>query len=69
MDEVAEMDNTNQFFDLVLECFAFFYGVAVVSVIAAIFIHVCVWGSGCLAWWWDEVGLQSFIKETGSRNI
>jgi len=56
-DEAAEVANTNQFFNLVLECFAFFCGVAVVSVIAAIFSHVYVWGSGRLAWWWDEIGL------------
>jgi len=49
-DEATEVANTNQFFNLVLECFAFLYGVAVVSVIATIFSHVCVWGSGRLAW-------------------
>ena len=48
-DEVVEMANTNQFFNLVLECFAFFSGVAIVSVLAAIFSHVDVGGSGCLA--------------------
>jgi len=55
--EAAEMASTNQFFNLVLESFAFFCGVAIVLVIAAIFSHVCVGGSGRLTWWWDEVGL------------
>jgi len=41
-NEVVEVANTNQFFNLV-------GGVAVVSVIAAIFSHVCIWGSGSLA--------------------
>jgi len=56
-DEAAEMANTNQFFNLVLECFTFLRGVAVVSVIATIFSHVCVGRSGRLVLWWDEVGL------------
>jgi len=56
-DEAAEVANTNQFFNLVLECFTFLRGVAVVSVIAAIFSHVAVGGSGRLAWQRDEVGL------------
>jgi len=43
--------------------------VAIVTVIATIFSHVSVGGSGRLSWWWDEVGLKSFIKETRSRNI
>jgi len=50
-DEAVEVASTNQFFNLVLECFAFLCGVVVVSVIAAIFSHVRVRGSGHLAWW------------------
>jgi len=57
MDKAAEMANRNQFFNLVLECFTFLHGVAVVSVIAEIFSHVRVGRSGRLAWRWDEVGL------------
>jgi len=56
-DEVAKVANTNQFFNRVLECFAFLCGVVVVSVIAAICIHVGIRGSGRLTWWWYEVGL------------
>jgi len=56
-DEATEVANTNQLFNLVLECFAFLSGVVVVSVIATIFSHVCVGRSGRLTWWWDEVGL------------
>jgi len=33
MDEATEVASTNQFFNLVLECFAFLCGVVVVSVI------------------------------------
>ena len=68
-NEAAEMASTNQFLNLVLECFAFLCGVAIVSVIAAILSHVDVGGSGRLAWWGDEVRLKSFIKDTGSGNI
>jgi len=49
-DEAAEMASMNQLFNLVLECFAFFCRVAIVSVIAAIFSHVDIGGSGRLAW-------------------
>ena len=56
-DKVAEMASTNQFFNFILECFTFLYGMTVVSVIAAIFSHVRVWGSSYFAWWWDEIGL------------
>ena len=56
-DEAVEVASTNQLLNLVLECFTFLCGVAVVSVIAAIFSHVHVGRSGRLAWWWDEVGL------------
>ena len=69
VDEAAEMASTNQFFNLVLECFAFVCGVTIITVITTIFSHVGVWGIGRLARWWDEVGLKSFIKEAGSRNI
>jgi len=56
-DEAAEMANKNQFFNFILECFTFLCGVAVASVIAAIFSNVQVGRSGHLAWWWDEVSL------------
>jgi len=56
-DKAVEMANTNQFFNFILECFTFLYGMVVVSVIAAIFSHVRIGGSGHLEWWWDEIGL------------
>jgi len=56
-DKAAEMASTNQFFNFILECFTFLSGMVVISVIAAVFSHVCIGGSGRLAWWWDEVGL------------
>jgi len=56
-NEAAKVANTNQFFNLVLECFAFLYGMVVVSVLATVFSHVRFGGSGGLAWWWYEVGL------------
>jgi len=56
-DKTAKMANTNQFFNFILKCFTFLCGMTMVSVIAAVFSHVRVGGSGCLAWRWDEVGL------------
>jgi len=56
-DKVAEMASTNQFLNFILECFTFLCGMAVVSVIATVFSHVRVRGSGHLARRWDEVGL------------
>jgi len=49
-DKVAEMASTNQFLNFILECFTFLFGMAVVSVIATIFSHVRIGGSGGLAW-------------------
>jgi len=69
VDEATEMASTNQFFDLVLECFAFVSSVAIVSVISVVFGHVCVGRVGCFARWWDEVGLKSFIKKAGFGDI
>jgi len=56
-NKAAEMACTNQFFNFILECFTFLYGVVVVSVVAATFSHVRVERSGHLARRWDEVGL------------
>jgi len=67
-NEVAEMASMNQFFNLVLECFAFVCGMAIVTVIATVFGHVGVGRIGRLVRWWDEVGLKSFIEKAGSRN-
>jgi len=56
-DEAAKMTSTDQFFYLILECFAIFYSVAMVAVVAAILGHISVRRCGCLAWWRDEVSL------------
>jgi len=56
-DKAAKVASTYQFFDFILECFTVLYSMAMIAVITTIFSHVCVGGSGRLAWWWDEVGL------------
>jgi len=43
-DETAKVASTDQFFYFILECFAFFYSVAMVAVVAAIFGHISVGG-------------------------
>jgi len=49
-DETAKVANTDQFFYFILECFAFFCSVAMVAVVAAIFVHISVGRCGCVAW-------------------
>jgi len=39
-DEAAKVASTDQFFNFILECFAFFCSVAMVAVIVAIFGHI-----------------------------
>ena len=56
-DEAAKVTSTNQFFNFILECFAVLCSVAMVAVVAAIFGHISIGGSGRLAWWRDEVSL------------
>ena len=56
-DKAAKVASTHQFFNFILECFIVLCSVAMVAVIAAVFGHVDVGGSGRLAWRWDEVGL------------
>ena len=68
-DKAAEVSSTHQFFNFILECFTVFCSVAMVAVIAVVFGHVGVERSGSLSWRWDEVGLQSLIKEVGSGDI
>jgi len=57
VDKAAKVASTHQFFNFILECFTVLCGMAMVSVIAIVFSHVRVEGSGRLVWWWDEVGL------------
>jgi len=56
-DEAAKVTSTDQFFYLILECFAVFCSVVVVAVVAAIFGHISVRRCGCLTWWRDDVSL------------
>jgi len=67
-NEVAEMASMNQFFYLVLECFAFVCGMAIVTVIAVVFGHVGIGRIRCFARWWDEVSLKSFTKKAEGRD-
>jgi len=67
--EAAKVTSTNQFFNFILECFAVFCSVTMVTVVAAIFGHISIGGSGSLAWLWDKVSLQGLIKEAGSGDI
>jgi len=52
-DEATKVASTDQCFYFILECFAFFYSVAMVAMVTAIFGHVGVWRCSCLAWWRD----------------
>jgi len=56
-NEATKVTGTNQFFYLILECFAVFCSVAMVAVVATIFGHISIKRCGCLAWWRDEVSL------------
>jgi len=56
-DEAAKLTSTNQFFYLILECFAVFCSVAMIAVVAAILGHISIRRCGCLAWWGEEVNL------------
>jgi len=65
-DEAAEMANTNQFFYIILECIAFVGGVAIVSMVSAVLGHVCIGRVRCFTKGLDEVGMEGFVKKTGS---
>ena len=62
-DEVAKMASTNQFFNLVLECFAFICGMAIVTVIATVFDYVGVGRVGCFA----SGGMRSSRRASSRR--
>ena len=57
MDETAKVTNTDQFFYFILECFAVFCSVAMITVVVEILGHISIRRCGCLAWWRDEVSL------------
>jgi len=49
VDGAAKLTSTDQFFYFILVCFAVFCSVAMVAVVAAIFGHINIRGSGRLA--------------------
>ena len=56
-DEAVKVTGTNQFFNFILECFVVLCSVDMIAVVAVIFGHISIGGSGHLAWWRDEVSL------------
>jgi len=56
-DEAVKVTSIDQFLYFILECFVVFRSVVVVAVVAAVFGHISIRGSGCLAWWRNEVSL------------
>ena len=56
-DEAAKVTSTDQFFYFILECFAVFCSVAMITVVVEILGHISIRRCGCLAWWRDEVSL------------
>ena len=63
MDKATEMASANQFYDFILEHFAFVGGVAIISVVPTILGHVSIEGVQGFTWWWDEVGLERFVEK------
>jgi len=56
-DEATKVTSMDQFFYLILECFAVFCSMAMVTVVTIIFGHISVMRCGCLTWWRDKVSL------------
>ena len=61
MDEAAKVAGTDQFFDFILERFAFFRSMTVVAMVPTILGHVGVRRCGCLSWWGEEVSLEGLV--------
>jgi len=60
-DEAAKVAGAYQFFDFVLERFAFFCSMTVVAMVSTILGHVGVRRGGCLSWWGEEVSLEGLV--------
>jgi len=60
-DEAAKVASTDQFFDFILERFAFFRSVTMVAMVPTILGHVGVRRCGCLSWWREEVNLEGLV--------
>jgi len=68
-DKAAEMAYANRFFYFILECFALICVMAIVFVVTTVLGHVCVGRVRCFPRWWDEVGMEGFVKKAGSRTL
>ena len=62
-DKTVEVASSNQFFYFILKRLAFIGGVAIIFVIFAVLGHFSIGGFQGFAWWWDEIGLERFVKE------
>ena len=60
-DEAAKVASTDQFFDFILERFAFFRSGTMVAMVPTILGHVSVRRCGCLSWWGEEVSLEGLV--------
>ena len=60
-DEVAKVAGAYQFFDFILERFAFFCSMTVVAMVPTILGHVGVRRCDCLSWWGEEVSLEGLV--------
>ena len=62
-DKAVEVTNADQFLYFILKCFVFVCGVAVITVILAVFGHIHIRGIRGFAWGWYEIHLECFIEE------
>jgi len=62
-DEAAEVIGVDPFFYVVLKRLAFVCCVVVISVVLAVFGHICIHGIQGFTWWWDEVRMECFIEK------
>jgi len=69
MDEATKMAGTNQFFYLILECFAFVGGVAIVSIVTVVLGHVYIGRVRCFTRGWDKVGMEGFVEKEKSEAL
>ena len=61
MDKATEMADANQFFDFILERFAFVCSVAIIFIVLAVLGHVGIGGVRCFTRWRDEIGMKGFV--------
>jgi len=68
-EDVDRVALVNKFFYFILECFAIFYSVAMVAVVATILGHISIRGSGCLTWWRNEVSCRASSRRRDRATI